>query len=410
MRTTLMPVAALLLSVAILLMGNGLQGVLLPIRAGIEAFSTFEIGVLGSSYYLGFVFGCILGPRVVRRVGHVRAFAAMVSVASSIALVHALISDPVLWWLLRCVTGFCFAILFMIIESWLNERSTNQTRGRVFSVYTIINLTVITLGQLMVTLHNPAAFPLFALASILVSMAVVPVALSIAPSPAPISEVRFRLWRLFGISPVGFVGSIAVGATNGAFWSLGPAFAQGSGLNVTGIAFFMSITVIGGALGQWPLGFASDQTDRRKVIIATCIAGALAGAGMVLFDDVWGRGIFVFAFLFGMFTLPVYSLSAAHMNDSVASDEYVETSGGLLLLFGIGAGIGPLIASTLMTVFGVDGLFVFTALIHLMFALFAFQRLHSRARPGEDDRVPFTDSLLSAQTVMPIDPAGEAES
>jgi len=410
MRATLMPVAALLLSVAILLMGNGLQGVLLPIRAGIEEFTTFEIGVLGSSYYLGFVIGCILGPRVVRRVGHVRAFAAMVSVASSIALLHALMTDPVLWWLLRGVTGFCFATLFMIVESWLNERSTNQTRGRVFSIYTIINLTVITLGQLMVTLHNPAAFPLFALASILVSMAVVPVALSTAPSPAPIGEVRFRFWRLFGISPVGFVGCIAVGAVNGAFWALGPVFAQGSGLNVTGIAYFMSITVIGGAIGQWPLGFASDQTDRRIVIIAACAAGALASAGMVFLHDFWDLGIFVFAYMFGMFAFPIYSLSAAHMNDSVASDEYVEAASGLLLLFGVGAGVGPLIASALMTYLGTSGLFIFAASIHVALAVFAFQRLRVRARPGVDDRVPFTDSLLSAQTVMPIDPAGEAES
>ena len=171
MLRALAPVSALLLSVAILLMGNGLQGTLLPVRAGIEAFSTFDIGILGSSYFLGFALGCLLGPYAVRRVGHIRAFTAMVSIASTTALLHVVVLNPAVWWVMRGLTGFCFATLYMIIESWINEKASNETRGFVFSVYTIINLTVITLGQMMLTLTDPGTFVLFAVASVMISIA-----------------------------------------------------------------------------------------------------------------------------------------------------------------------------------------------------------------------------------------------
>ncbi len=389
-------------------MGNGLQGTLLPIRANIEAFSTLEVGIMGSSYFLGFAAGCILGPRVVRRVGHIRAFTAMVSIASTTALVHALVPSPIAWWLLRAATGFCFAVLYMIIESWLNERSTNETRGSIFSVYTIINLSVLTLGQLMITLYDPAAFPLFALASILVSIAAVPVAMTRAPAPAPLGDVRIRIRRLFEMSPVGFAGCLAVGLVNGSFWALGPVFAQQSGMNVAGIAFFMSVTVIAGALGQWPLGRASDMIDRRKVIIGACLAGALAGVGMVVFNDFWGRGILAFSFLFGVFAFPLYALAVAHTNDFVPPEDYVEVASGLLLVYAIGAVIGPMVASGTMAFAGPDGLFGYTAFVHAAMALFTIYRLRMRARAPEEERAAFTESLLTAQTVSPMDPAAKS--
>lgn len=409
MTASLAPIAALLLSVAFLLMGNGLQGTLLPIRASIEAFSTLEVGILGSSYFLGFATGCICGPGVVRRVGHIRAFTAMVSIASTVALVHALVPNPVVWWLLRAATGFCFAVLYMIIESWLNERSTNETRGSIFSIYTIINLSVLTLGQLMIILYDPAMFPLFALASILVSIAAVPVALTTAPAPAPLGDVRIRIRRLFGISPVGFGGCLAVGLANGSFWALGPVFAQQSGMNVAGVAFFMSVTVIAGALGQWPLGRASDMIDRRKVIIGACLAGALAGVGMVVFNDFWDRGILAFSFLFGVFAFPLYALAVAHTNDFVPPKDYVEVASGLLLVFAIGAVIGPMVASAIMALAGPDGLFGFTAFVHGTMALFTIYRMRMRARPPEQERAAFRESLLTAQTVSPMDPAAKSE-
>ena len=226
MTSVIAPISALLLSVGFLLAGNGLQGTLLPIRAGMEAFSTPDIGILGSAYYVGFASGCLLGGRILRRAGHIRTFTAMASIASAVALAHALVLSPWFWWLARATTGFCLAVLFMVIESWLNERSTKQTRGTVLSIYLIINLTVITVGQMMITLYDPGSWALFALASILVSLAAVPIALTVSPAPTHVQTVSIRIRRLHRLSPVGFAGCVTVGLANGAFWALGPVYAQ----------------------------------------------------------------------------------------------------------------------------------------------------------------------------------------
>ena len=273
---------------AVLLTGNGLLGTLLPIRAQIEKFSTLHIGVLGSAYFLGFAVGCVSAPFVVRRVGHIRSYTAMVCIASSVVLIHALSLNPYVWWLLRFITGFCFAALYMIIESWLNEKSTAANRGVIFSFYSVISMTVITAGQLMISLHNPGDFHLFCFAAILISLAAIPIALTTAKSPAPIEVVKLRLRRLYRSSAVGSTGCLAVGLVNGSFWSVGPVFAQKSGLDISGVAFFMSITVIAGALGQAPLGFMSDRTDRRRIIAFTCFAAALSAVGMIFFYKLMG--------------------------------------------------------------------------------------------------------------------------
>ncbi len=410
MVATIASLSALLLSVAILLMGNGLQGTLLPVRAQLELYSAIDIGVLGSSYFLGFAAGCYFGPYVVRRVGHIRTFTAMVSLASTVALAHALVLSPYVWWPLRALTGFCFAVLYMVIESWLNEKSTNENRGLVFSVYTIINLTVVTIGQMMLTLGSPTAFPLFAIASILVSLAAVPVALTTAPSPGPIATVSVRIGHLYRISPVGFAGALAVGLANGAFWSLAPVFAQSKLLAVgtTGIALFMSIAVIAGAAGQWPLGRLSDRMDRRKVIVAACVGAALAGALLGVFGTNRDTAIFGFSFLFGLFAFPLYSLSAAHMNDSVESGGFVEATSGLLLLYAAGAVVGPLLGSAAMRLMGPGGLFIYTAAVHVVMAVFAVYRMRQRGRPPEEEREPFADSIRVAQTVATIDPLAKS--
>jgi MFS family permease len=281
----------------------------------------------------------------------------MVSLASTTALVHVLVLSPYLWWPMRALTGFCFATLYMIIESWINEKATNETRGFVFSVYTIINLTVITVGQMMLTLTDPASFVLFALASVLISLAAIPVALTTAEAPAPPANIRIRPRHLYKMSPVGFVGALVVGLANGPFWSLGPVFAQTSGLSTTGIALFMSTAVIAGAALQWPLGAWSDRWDRRKVILVVCVGAAIAGMGMFALSGTWKWGMLVFAIGFGAFAMPLYALCAAHMNDHVEKGGFVEASSGLLLLYAVGAVTGPLVASSAMRLIGTPGLF-----------------------------------------------------
>ena len=229
MRNALAPVATLLVGVSILLTGLGLQGTLLPVRASLEAFSTFSIGVMGAAYFLGFTLGCLKGGELVKNVGHVRVFLAMTALGSAAPLIHGMVLNPVAWSLLRFLTGFCFAVLFVVIESWLNERSSNEDRGIVFSTYVMITLTVMAAGQMMTLLYDPSGLQLFVIASVLVSLGAVPVALSKSQTPEQPQEVEVDLRRLFRISPAGTVGCFAHGVANGAFWALAPVFTAGDG-------------------------------------------------------------------------------------------------------------------------------------------------------------------------------------
>lgn len=403
MTATVAPIAALLLSVALLLMGNGLQGTLLPVRANIEAFSQIDIGIMGSVYFLGFAIGCYFGPHLVKRVGHIRTFTAMVAVASSVVLGHSVFIESISWWAMRGVTGFCFAVLYLVIESWLNAKSTNENRGLVFSIYTIINLTVITVGQMLLIADSPQSFTLFALASVLVSLAAVPVALTTAQAPPPVVTVKIRLFRLYRLSPVGVMGCLAVGLANGAFWSLAPVFAQETRGGVENIAIFMSIVVIAGAAGQWPLGWLSDKVDRRKVIVTATVGAGVAGFALAFFGPGHPALVEPLAFAFGFFALPVYALSVAHMNDFVAAEDYVEAAGGLLLVFAAGAVLGPIFASIIIDHTGIVSLFFFTAVVHVLMAGFAFYRMFRRQPAPDEEHVAFAESLRVAQTVANIE-------
>jgi len=396
-----------LLSNALLLMGNGLQGILLPIRGGTENFSPLDLGILGGVYFLGFGIGCLRGPRLIGNVGHIRVFAAMVAIVSANALLHPLAVSAVLWWVLRGITGYCFAVLFMVIESWLNERSTSENRGAIFSLYTIINLTVITLGQLMLMLGNPSELPLFSVVSILISLAAVPVSLSRAAAPAPVQVVRVRPLHIYRVSPVGFVGCLAVGLVNGSFWSLSPVFAQQIGADNAGVAFFMSSTVIAGALGQWPLGYLSDRFDRRKVIVGAGLMAAAAGIGLMIFQADGAYYTYPFAWAFGFFSFALYTLSVAHTNDFVDPTDYVKTSSSLLLLYAIGAMVGPPLAAVTMNFAGPGGLFLFAAICLAGLSAFSFWRISQRERPPEEDRADFADSIRLAQTVGAVEPLSE---
>jgi len=402
MGATFMPIAALLFSAAILLMGNGLQSTLLPLRAELEAFSTFNIGVLGSTYYIGFAAGCIWAPHLIRRVGHIRVFTAMVAIASVAPLVHNIWPAAVLWWLVRAATGFCLAALFMIIESWLNEKATNENRGVIFSTYTIISLTVVTLGQLMINLSEPGSFILFSLAAILVSLAAVPIALTRASAPAPVQTVQIRIRHLYRLSPVGLIGALLVGAQQGAFWSLGPIFAGRIGLDTFEITLFMSAAVIGGALGQWPLGKLSDRLDRRKVLLGACFAAAVIGLAIRLLYPTLGSGILILTLLWGMSAFPLYSICAAHMNDHVEEGGFVEASSGILLAFAAGAIAGPIIVSPFMTLISPYALFGWTAIFQIALVVFVVYRMRIREEVSEAQRSSFVDALNNIQTVLPI--------
>lgn len=403
MIATIATIFALLLSVAILLTGNGLLITLLPVRAGMEGFTTFQIGLMGSAYFFGFAVSCLIAPFMIRRVGHIRSFTTMVSVATGAALTHSLTFIPAVWWILRALTGFCFAGLYMVVESWLSERSSNENRGLIFSIYSIISWSFISIGQLMITVSDPAGFTPFCLVGILISLAAAPVALTSAPVPDPIDTVKIRLTRLYRLAPVGMAGCLAYGLATGSFYALGPIFAKQSGLDISGLAFFMSTAVLAGAVGQAPLGFISDKMDRRRIIFIVCLAASTAAIGMIFFNRILDRGIIFFAFLFGGFSFPLYGLSIAHANDRVSPKDLVETASGLLLVYGIGAVIGPFLASTLMSLIDVKGLFVFTFLVHAAMAVFTLLMMRQREPVDETERAFFKEAAVTAQTLAPLD-------
>ena len=403
MTAIIAPILALLLSVSLLLMGNGLQNTLLPVRASIESFSAIDIGIMGSAYFLGFAAGCVFGPYIVRRVGHIRTFTAMATIASCAVLVHAFVLNPVVWWLLRVATGICFAVLYMVIESWLNEKASNENRGTIFSIYTIINLTVMTLGQMMLMLDEPSNFMLFSFASILVSLAAVPVALSKSSEPAPIESVKIDFRNLFRTSPVGVVGCLAVGLANGAFWALAPVFASGDSDEVATVAIFMSVAVIAGAIGQWPLGRMSDRMDRRRVILLTCTGAFIAGIVLAVLAPSMDQVLLPAAFVYGLFAFPLYSLCVAHTNDFADQSKYVEVACGLLLVYALGAVIGPIVASIFMHFIGSVGLFAFTLLVHIGMIGFVIHRLRHREVAPVADHISFADAMRVGLTVSSVD-------
>lgn len=403
LRSALAHVSALLLSVSILLMGNGLQGTLIPVRANLEAFRPLDLGLLGTAYFLGFTLGCVHGPKLVSRSGHIRAYLAMTSVASVVSLLHVIYIDPLVWQGLRAITGYCFAVLYIVIESWLNDKSANEVRGSVFSVYTMINLTVITAGQLMLMLADPGAFNLFALASILVSLAAVPIAFTMSESPMTSIYTKPRIPHLMRVSPVGFTGCVAVGLANGSFWSLGPVYAQNMGLDFAGIAYFMSAAVLGGAAAQWPLGWLSDRMDRRRIMLLSSGIALAAALTIIGLPSNQPGLVISAAALFGAGAFPLYTLAVAHANDNARPSEYVEVSSGLLLVFGIGAAAGSLLTASLRQLLGIPTLFACTAAVHVALMAFIAWRMTRRGAPAAEDRVVFREAAIAAQTISNID-------
>ncbi len=409
-HAALAPVAALLLAVAILHMGNGLQNTLIPVRAGLESFSSTQIAAIGSAYFLGFFGGAYFGAHLVRSVGHIRTFTAMVAIASAIVLCHALIVTPFSWFVMRAVSGFCFAVLYMVIESWLNEKATRDNRGVIFALYAVANFGMFGVGQLLLVVGAPQAATLFLISSIIISIAAVPVALTKAVPPAPIETVRIHIRELYRISPVGFLGCLSVGATSGAFWSLAPLYCQEVTGDTTIVAFFMSLTIFAGALGQWPLGFISDRVDRRYVIILAAIGVGVASLALAIGRPVEAHVLLALGALFGIFAFPLYTLCIAHVNDFVAGEKFVEASGGLLFVWGIGAIIGPMLGAAMKFLIGGSGVFFATALCSLALAAYAAYRLTQRSATPAEERGVFVDAVRASNTVAPIDVMEESES
>ena len=382
MWETIRSIASLLLSYGLLLLANGLFGTLLGLRSKLEGFSTETIGFIMAGYFFGLLLGAFYAVRVVAAVGHIRSFAAFASIMSVAVLAHLLRIDPFTWLALRIVAGFCMAGMVMVAESWINERSTNQTRGRVLSLYMVTNYLGSGLGQLLLTVASPAEFQLFVISSIIFSIALVPILLTQASSPKPVSPQRMRFRDLFAVSPVGVVGTIAAGLNNASLYSLGPIYAADSGLSIAQVSAFMASIILGGMALQFPIGRLSDRLDRRTVLIFVVLAASACALGIIWATREASWPMFLLAAAYGGFAFTVYPLSTAQVNDRANPDRLVQVAAGLLVAYGIGSIVGPIVASQIMGRAGPQGLFLFIATIAFSLVLFTVLRMAMRRRAG----------------------------
>lgn len=378
MRATLHSILALLASYGLLIIANGLFNSLLGVRGRLEGFPDLVIGLIVSAYFIGLLLGGLHSVRVIARAGHIRAFAAFASLLSISALLHAMVVTPWAWGLMRLTAGFCMAGLIMVTESWINERASNTNRGQVLAIYMIVNYSAAGSGQFLLPLADPGEFVLFSVVSIGFSLALLPLLLTQAPSPTPVRLERMALGRLYRISPLGLTGAFCAGLAGPAFHGLGAVFAQATGLSLAQTSLFMASGIFGGLLLQWPLGRLSDHIDRRWVLAGAALAAALASAGIIL-AEAGSLQQYLATLLFGSFCFTLYSLGAAHTNDQAPAGQLVYVAGGLLIAFGIGASIGPTLATLLMTLLGPTGLFIHIGLTTALLGLYALYRMSRRA-------------------------------
>jgi MFS family permease len=360
---------ALLFGVLLLMVGNGLQGSLIGIRGAIEEFSTAELSIITSAYFAGFLGGSRLAPELIRRVGHVRVFAALGSIVSAVLILYPTITDPWAWIFLRVVFGFSFSGVYVTAESWLNNAASNETRGKALSLYMIVQMAGIILSQALLNVHDPAGFVLFVIPSVLVSLAFAPILLSVSPTPAFETTKAMGLKELYVTSPTSFVGMFLMGAMFAAQFGMASIFGTEAGLSVGEIGLFVSAIFAGGLVFQYPVGWMSDRMDRRILIFAT----ALGGCGAALIGLAFGEAfeaILLAGFLMGGVSNPLYALLIAYMNDYLDTDDMAAASGGLLFVNGLGAIAGPILTGWALGTFGASGFWIY--LLAVMFILLVY--------------------------------------
>jgi MFS family permease len=405
-------IAAILFSTALFLMGNGLIGTLTPVRAHSQGFSDIAVGALGAWYFTGFVVGCFSGPRLLARVGHIRAFAVAAALVAASVLVQPVWTAPTAWFGARAITGLSMAILYMTIESWLNDRARNETRGRLLSLYVAVNLSALLAGQWLLLIADPSSFELFSVGAMLYCLCVIPIGLTRLPAPSLQPTPRLDIPRLLMISPVGAAGCMTVGLANGAFWTLAPIYAQSLNFSTRQLALFMSVFIAGGALVQLPLGRISDGTDRRWIIAGTCTVASFCGIVLGVLGWLLVRVPNIFyavVFALGAAMLPLYSLSIAHANDRLPRSDFVEASAGLLMINAAASIPGPLLASFVIATAGPYSLFLYTALIHAAMAFYAFTRMRLKEPAAAETRDLFAPLPQGSPAVLPLDPRAPAQ-
>ncbi|GGA55993.1 MFS transporter [Pelagibacterium lentulum] len=405
-------ISALLISSALLMFAGGMHGLILPVRGAEEGFSLLALGLIGTGWSIGFMAGSISVPMLVKRVGHIRAYAVMAAVASMTILVNLLVIDDWAWIFMRIFSGFCFAGAAMVVESWLNEVSDNESRGTTFSIYVSITLFASTAGQMAISVTGVAGYIPFVLAALAYTCAVLPTAVTRTPQPAPLQSASLDIGLLFKTSPIAVVAAFSVGMANGAFGTLAPVYGIERGFSTATVAYLMSLAIVAGALSQIPLGRLSDKIDRRKVLVGVALIGATAGLLTIIINP--GETVLLYA-LFGMYGLAAYSLYAiavAHANDFAKEGDFSKIASGMLLVLGAGQMMGPIAASIIMGFMGPVAIFVVPVIFHGALAAAAFIRMQIRDAAPVDDRAPFqplpTERAVTAETVS-LDPRSEPD-
>jgi len=406
MVNVLLRVWALLLGIVLIMLGNGMHFTLIGLRGGIEGFSSAELAVITSSYFVGFLSGARFTPLLIRRVGHVRVFAALGSFISAGLIAFPLLTEPWAWTVLRLLVGFCMSGIYVVAESWLNDAATNETRGKVLSAYMIAQTLGIIGAQGMLTLGDAATSVLFICASILVSISFAPILLSVASVPAVDVARPMALSFLFKRSPLGTVGIFLLGSAYATQAGMGAVFGSQIGLTANSIALFIATLFAGALILQYPIGWLSDRMDRRKLIFSAAFIGGLSCAvGWVAHDGIWS--LMAAAFFAGGVTTPLYALFLAYTNDSLSASDMPAASGGLVFTFGLGAITGPLVTGWVMQWLGP---FAFWLVLSAIFIVIAFYAVYCMTQNPVVVPTEETESYLGVvptSSVVAVEAAGE---
>ena len=379
---------SLFLGMSFLMLGNGLQGTLSSWRATYEGFSPSMIGWIMTGYYVGFLGGSLITPILIKNVGHVRVFAALASIASAAVLVQILLITPYSWLLMRILIGFCFAGTYVIVEGWLNAGSDNRSRGQILSIYMLISYAGLAGGQYFLKLANPANYELFLLASILLSFALVPVLISKSQAPEIIENENLGISKLLKISPTGVAAIFMSSIAQGAMFGMGAVFGVKAGMDVGEIALFMSAFITLGALAQWPLGWLSDQIDRRLVIVGASLT-AVALCVYLIELKTKSNLFFIIYGLLGAMILPIYSIAVAHTNDRLEPEQMTSASSTIVLLFGIGATLGPITVGYILKIYGNSSYFIYIGIINLIAAIIVLFYVLQRDAVPDDEQTSY---------------------
>ncbi len=403
-RTLLLPLSSLLSGAGMLVVGVGLLFSVLGLRAASANFPTVITGLIMSAYFVGYIVGTYLCPAIIHKVGHIRTFAAMASIASTMPILHALWIDPWFWGALRLITGICLVGLYIVIESWLNALAPIQHRGKIFSVYMSVTFVALALGQWLILVGDPQGFIQFALVSILFSFALIPITLTPIDQPPAVSPPQLDLRKLYKISPLGLSVAVGSGLLNGAFYGMGAVYASAVGFSDIGVATFMATTILGGAIFQWPVGHFSDTHDRRYVMLWVCIGSAALAVLGFLFSRISENALVILGILYGGMVFTLYGLCVAHVNDMIEPSRVLEVTGGLLLLHGIGAAFGPTLAGIVMNTVGPASLMLYFALILGLLAFYTVKRISAAPAVPETEKSNYVALTGSTPVALQVDP------